>query len=49
MIKPHIYAGNNDGLPRPHQVLPFALFTVSVVSLEAPQFIASLLEDVSSS
>lgn len=49
LIMPPIYAGNNDGLPRPHQVLPFALFTISVVSLLAPLYIAGLLEDLSSS
>ena len=46
---PHIYESDNDGLPRPHQVLPFALFTVSVVSLLGPQFIEGLIEDLSSS
>lgn len=49
LIMPHIYEGENDGLPRPHQVLPFALFTVSVVCLLAPPFIEGLIEDLSSS
>lgn len=35
--RPHAAAA--DGLPRLHQVLPFALFTISVVSLLTPLYV----------
>ena len=35
-------SGDDDGLPRLHQVLPFALFAISIVCLLGPMFVAGL-------